>query len=100
MEQAHDNIRGGLACGSEFGIRSLWLAVRIQDEHVGRVGTEERENKIRMVSIFKHTLQASVPHLHTLRGSLHLVLGNRHYFRSGFPSFPLACYAEGAPNSW
>ena len=73
--------------------------MRIQDEHAGRVGTEERENKIRMVSIFKHTLQASVPHLHTLRGSLHLALGNRHYLRSGFPSFPLACYAGGATST-
>ena len=55
-------------------------------------GRKNAKNKIRMVPIFKHTLQASVPHLHTLRGNLHLALGNRH-LRSRFASFPLACDA-------
>ena len=86
----HDNIQDRLVFDSDSRICGLWLALRIQDEHAGDVGTQERENEIRMVPIFKHTHEVSVPHIHSLRGSLHLALGNRHHLRSGFPSFPLA----------
>jgi hypothetical protein len=54
------------------------------------VGTEERENEIRMVPVFKHTHEASIPHIHSLRGNIPLALGNRHHLRSGFSTFPLA----------
>jgi len=58
------------------------------------VGTKEREDEVRTVPVFKHTHEASVPYIHSLRGSLHLALGNRHHLRSGFPSFPIACWNQ------
>jgi hypothetical protein len=65
-----------LGCDNDSRISGLWLALHIQDEHAGDVGTEERENEIRMVPIFEHTYEASVSHVHSLRGSLLLALGN------------------------
>ena len=67
------------------------MALRIQDEHAGDVGTEECENEVRMVPIFKHTDEVWVPHIHSLRRNIPLALGNRHHLRSVFSSFPLAC---------
>jgi hypothetical protein len=43
-----------------------------------------------MVPVFKHTHEASIPHIHSLRGNIPLALGNRHHLRSGFSTFPLA----------
>jgi hypothetical protein len=65
------------------------------------VGTEERENEIRMVSVFKHTYEASVPYIHSLRWNIPLALGNRHHLRSGFSSLPIACgnHADPLPES-
>jgi hypothetical protein len=61
------------------------------------VGTEERENEIRMVSVFKHPHEASVPRLHSLRWNIPLALGNRHHLRSGCPPFPLGCGNQTDP---
>jgi hypothetical protein len=93
----HDNIQSHLVCDNDSRICDLWLALHIQDERAGDVGTEERENEIRMVSIFKHTHEASVPQIYSLCGSLHLVLGDRTHLCSGFPSFPIACGNQSDP---
>ena len=93
----HDNIQSHLVCDNDSRICGLWLALHIQNEHAGDVGTEERENEIRMVPIFERTHEASVSHIHSLRGSLHLALGNRPHICSGFPSFPIACGNQTDP---
>jgi hypothetical protein len=95
--QVHDNIQGHLVCDNDSRICDLRLALRIQDEHAGDVGTEERENEIRMVPVFKHSHEASVPHIHSLRRNIPLALGNRHHLRNGFSSFPLACGNQTDP---
>ena len=48
-------------------------------------------------SLFERTHEASVSHIHSLRGSLHLALGNRPHICSGFPSFPIACGNQTDP---
>ena len=67
-----------------------WLCV-FRTNMAGDVGTEECENEVRMVPIFKHTDEVWVPHIHSLRRNIPLALGNRHHLRSVFSSFPLAC---------
>jgi hypothetical protein len=61
------------------------------------MGTEERENGIRMVSIFKHTDEASVPDIYLLRWNIPLALGNRHHLGGGCPPFSLACENQTEP---
>jgi hypothetical protein len=80
----HDNIQSHLVCDNDSRICGLWLALHIQNEHAGDVGTEERENEIRMVPIFERTHEASVSHIHSLRGSLHLALDNRPHTMQWF----------------
>jgi len=61
------------------------------------VGTKERENEIRMVSVFKRTREASVSYIHSLRWNIPLALGNRHHLRGGCPPFSLACGNQTDP---
>ena len=69
-----------------------WLCVFKTDMLVERGTKELRGTKIRSgIHSFQHGLETLVSYVHTLCGSFHLAMGNRHYLRSAFSSLPLAC---------
>jgi hypothetical protein len=68
----YDAIRHHLACDNGRGIRSVWVVVRVQDEHVGNLGTKElSEKQIRSgIPPLKYRAEELLSDVHSLRWNL------------------------------